>query len=1018
MRSRICVKSFRSLLLVVAVLWVHVNGVAGIAHAADPPTKVTDSDCTKASGFPLPLPSQLKQAAFQNYDVTVYDFLNCETYRKLGWARDKAVRDTGPFINNVYYGTHPAVRIFYSPQIITWLKGGKKGNIPDGAMIIKEHFKPPAARYTGMSDAEIDAAFKTNGKDWTIMIRDARGSKDGWYWAEVFTGMSPDATTAYKAPFAYPNGGFGQYCLNCHASAKDSSTFSALNNIRGFPGESLTYRVDNSWRPSMSAKQLATPSTSTNQINLAIAAAPVTAVTAASAPANPPDPVVIHAHKKRDYLRLSVAASSALTTATGANPAFLDTFKWIKEVPLASVQKMVPETLDRTVAKHKGPAEFLSSDQCLGCHSAISGNNPIMYLPTPPSTPPATVAGVNVSPYGEWRWSPMGLAGRDPIFYAQLDSELAYINSLPDKKTAKSLTDTTINTCFRCHGVMGKRQWDSDTKCDPTNPVKPCNPADPSRPQFKAEFTQISDTANPHAKYGALARDGVSCMACHSQQETKQPPGKQQNSLKYFLENSITGLFQTGPKDKVIGPFTDVATLPMKHALGVKPGHNDYIKSSRMCGSCHSIYLPVIDRKPIKPVGPDTHYNMEQATYLEWLNSKYQNEVKPFAACSTTQGNGTAVPPQACAQSCQNCHMPGGFHNKELNIDVPQIKTQIAAVQDQTYSTSDGVAPTKDITVKYRESGFARHELLGTNVFLLEMVKQFNNIFGVRTSDYMSGSTTGIEQTINRFTTQAQERTARIETNVVSVDAAKLVADVKVTNLAGHRLPSGVGFRRAFIEFVVQDNSSGKPRVVWASGRTNSVGVIVDGEGKVLPTEFFDEYIDKNGKKRQYFQPHYQQIDAQNQVQIYEELVRDADGMITTSFLRRNSEFKDNRLLPTGWTKAGPDPKNFTGVYLAATYPKGEAAKDPEYVNGSGTDSLRYNVTLPAGLDPKNLSVRATLYYQSIPPYFLAMRFAQAPNAPATQRLFYLTSNLDLTKSPAKDWKIKLTSTEQIAVKK
>ncbi len=994
MGSLVGVKSLWSLLLMALVFGMHVNT---IALAADPPATVTTSDCAKASGFPLPLPSKLKQAAFQNYDVTVYDFLNCDQYRKLGWARDKAVRDTGPFINNVYYGTHPAVRIFYSPQVIAWLKAGKKGSIPDGAMIIKEHFKPPAARYVGMSDAEIDAAFKANGKDWTIMIRDARGSKDGWYWAEVFTGMSPDATTAYQAPFAYPNGGFGQYCLNCHASAKDTSTFSALNNIRGFPGDSLTYRVDNSWR------------------NVGVATA-VKPLTASSATTTPPDPVVIHAHKKRDYMRLSALQPNA--PASSANPAFLDTYKWIKEVPLASVQKMVPETLDRTVAKHKGPAEFLSSDQCLGCHSAISGSVPIMYLPTPPATPPATVAGVNVSPYGEWRWSPMGMAGRDPVFYAQLDSELAYINSLPDKKTAKSLTDTTINTCFRCHGVMGKRQWDSDNKCDPTNPVKPCNPADPSRPQFKAEFTQIADTASPHAKYGALARDGVSCMACHSQQPTQQPPGKQQNSLKYFLENSITGLFQTGPKDKVIGPFTDVVTLPMKHALGVTPGHNEYIKSSRMCGSCHSIYLPIIDRAPIKPVGPDTHYNMEQATYLEWLNSKYQNEVKPFAACTTTQGNGTAVPPQACAQSCQNCHMPGGFHNKELNIDVPQIKTQIAAVEDQNYPAADSRAATKDITVKFRESGFARHELLGANVFLLEMAKQFSNIFGVRTTDYMSGSTTGIEQTINSFTTQAQERTARIETNVVTVDATKLVADVKVTNLAGHRLPSGVGFRRAFIELVVQDNSSGKPRVVWASGRTNSVGVIIDGDGKVLPSEFFDEYVDKNGKKRQHFQPHYQQIDAQNQVQIYEELVRDADKLITTSFLRRDSELKDNRLLPTGWTKTGPDPKNFTGVYLEATFPKGEAAKDPDYMNGSGTDSLRYNITLPAGLDAKNLSVRATLYYQSIPPYFLAMRFAQAPNAPATQRLFYLTSNLDLTKSPAKDWKIRLASTEQMVVKK
>ena len=33
---------------------------------------------------------------------------------------------------------------------------------------------------------------------------------------------------------------------------------------------------------------------------------------------------------------------------------------------------------------------------------------------------PTPTDKVNVSPYGEWRWSPMGLAGRDPIFFAQL----------------------------------------------------------------------------------------------------------------------------------------------------------------------------------------------------------------------------------------------------------------------------------------------------------------------------------------------------------------------------------------------------------------------------------------------------------------------------------------------------------------------------------------------------------------------------------------------------------------------
>jgi hypothetical protein len=127
---------------------------AETAAATDPatdPATVTTSNCETAPKYPLPLPSTLKQAAFQNYDVALYDFVNCGKY--LNWARDKSVRDTGPFAFGQYYGTHPVVRLFYSPQVITWLKNGKKGPIPDGAMIIKEQYSPkPAARYANMHE--------------------------------------------------------------------------------------------------------------------------------------------------------------------------------------------------------------------------------------------------------------------------------------------------------------------------------------------------------------------------------------------------------------------------------------------------------------------------------------------------------------------------------------------------------------------------------------------------------------------------------------------------------------------------------------------------------------------------------------------------------------------------------------------------------------------------------------------------------------------------------------------------
>jgi hypothetical protein len=48
--------------------------------------------------------------------------------------------------------------------------------------------------------------------------------------------------------------------------------------------------------------------------------------------------------------------------------------------------------------------------------------------------------------------------------------------------------------------------------------------------------------------------------------------------------------------------------------------------------------------------------------------------------------------------------------------------------------------------------------------------------------------------------------------------------------------------------------------------------------------------------------PRWREALSSGQVQIYEELVTDADGNYTTSFIRRNRIPKDNRLLPKGWT--------------------------------------------------------------------------------------------------------------------
>lgn len=139
----------------------------------------------------------------------------------------------------------------------------------------------------------------------------------------------------------------------------------------------------------------------------------------------------------------------------------------------------------------------------------------------------------------------------------------------------------------------------------------------------------------------------------------------------------------------------------------------------------------------------------------------------------------------------------------------------------------------------------------------------------------------------------AQHETASVSISHLETTAADtLRAVVTVTNKAGHYLPSGVGFRRVFLEFLVLD---AQDNVLWASGRTNALGAILDGiSNQVLASE-------QPVKFPQALQPHYAIIDSGDKVQIYEERITDAAGNLTTSFVRRETTVKDNRLRPIGF---------------------------------------------------------------------------------------------------------------------
>jgi hypothetical protein len=489
-------------------------------------------------------------------------------------------------------------------------------------------------------------------------------------------------------------------------------------------------------------------------------------------------------------------------------------------------------------------------------------------------------------------------------------------------------------------------------------------------------------------------------------QPKQQPADDKRPYLEYFLESSITGNFQLGPPGEIYGPFKDneIAPYVMEHGTGLKPKHGEFLKSSQMCGTCHTVALPAVD-KPLKSghgqdeVGKSQtvglfqkfHHHVEQATYLEWLNSEYENELNKT---------------NPKAKSCQDCHMSPGLADERHGIDIPKLKTRIAAVQDRTYPDAENLAPHDQLNIRLREDGYRRHNFSGLNAFLVEMFNQHDDVLGVRKTDFMTGSKKDVENAIQNFVRTAQKETADVEVTASVEGSNRVTAKVVVKNKAGHRFPSGVGFRRAFLELVVLEKGNEGQRIVWGSGRTNELGVLVGPDDKPLPTESFANDPETGAQR---FQPHHEVITRQDQVQVYETLLKDAAGQFTTSFVRGCDTAKDNRLLPRGWKKEGPGP-GLTGRFLEATYPDPEAMKDPRYVDGSGSDEVTYRIELPPELDPSKLEVRATLYYQAMPPYFLANLFRTAPDGPATQRLHYLTSHLKLKDTPIEGWKLKITS--------
>jgi hypothetical protein len=424
-------------------------------------------------------------------------------------------------------------------------------------------------------------------------------------------------------------------------------------------------------------------------------------------------------------------------------------------------------------------------------------------------------SGREIAPFDLWRSSVMANSARDPYWRAVVSVEVA---ATPDKQAEIEAT------CCRCHAPMA-------------TPI----PASP-----KGQVLHFLSQQNERTYLGL---DGVSCTVCH--QISPELLGS---------EASFTGNFELSATPVAIGPHADPLPLPMRQHAGYEPAEGQHILRSALCATCHTLITETLD-----PDGTETgHRLFEQAAYLEWRNSVFNNESND---------------PAPEAKSCQDCHLPSS------DVDRNPIRTRIA--RGPGGGDFPGIQPREP---------YGRHTFLGGNTLLVQLLRDHPNELAVFASE------AALEATIRATRHQLQNDTAALEISQVRVLDGVLRISVRVANRTGHKLPTGFPSRRAWIQLEVLDENKA---TLFASGRFNAAGEIITADGVVLDSEYADGPV----------QPHHQRIARAKDVQIYESVMSDKHDNATFTLLRGARYFKDNRLLPTGWRAEHPD--------AAATVPVG-----------------------------------------------------------------------------------------------
>jgi hypothetical protein len=225
--------------------------------------------------------------------------------------------------------------------------------------------------------------------------------------------------------------------------------------------------------------------------------------------------------------------------------------------------------------------------------------------------------------------------------------------------------------------------------------------------------------------------------------------------------------------------------------------------------------------------------------------------------------------------------------------------------------------------------GFRLHDFRGSNFFMPRILNKYRDELGV----------TALPQDLDAAALLAEEflrdEAATLTIEAPRLEGGRLRAEIAIENRGGHKLPTAYPSRRAWLHIAVKD---ARGAVVFESGRLEADGRIRGNDN------------DADGSR---FEAHHEEIASPEDVQIYEPILGDPAGAVTTGLIAAVKYLKDNRILPHGFDKA-------TASHDIAV--AGEAAADPDFTGGG--DRVRLNAPLGNAAGP--FTVEVELLYQPI----------------------------------------------------